>query len=116
VTGGGPGIGAHEDRDALDVEDFIDIYRLNTIAPFQAVRACAPALRASPMGAVVSAASVAGVFGMGSSVAPADSKGALVMMTKNLARGLGPKIRVNAARKRRIFKPIPRAKPIDVDS
>jgi NAD(P)-dependent dehydrogenase (short-subunit alcohol dehydrogenase family) len=52
---------------------------------------------------------------MGSSVAPADSKGALVMMTKNLARGLGPKIRVNAARKRRIFKPKPRAKPIDVD-
>jgi 3-oxoacyl-[acyl-carrier protein] reductase len=51
VTGGGAGIGAHEDRDALDVEDFIDIYRLNTIAPFQAVRACAPALRASPMGA-----------------------------------------------------------------
>ncbi|MEG3173229.1 SDR family NAD(P)-dependent oxidoreductase [Sphingomonas sp. ZB1N12] len=87
MAGGGPGIGGHEDRDALDVEDFIDLYGLNTIAPFQMV----PALRASPMGAVVSVASVAGVFGMGLSVAPADSKGALVMMTKTLARVLAPR-------------------------
>ncbi|MCP8889776.1 SDR family NAD(P)-dependent oxidoreductase [Sphingomonas faeni] len=87
---------AHEDLDALEAEDFLDIYRLNTIAPFQMVRACAPALRASPMGAVVNVASVAGVFGMGSSVAYAASKGALVTMTKSLARVLAPEIRVNA--------------------
>lgn len=87
---------AHEDLDALDAEDFIDIYRLNTVAPFQMVRACAPALRASPFGAVVNVASVAGVFGMGSSVAYAASKGALVTMTKSLARVLAPQIRVNA--------------------
>ena len=87
---------AHEDLDALDAEDFLDIYRLNAIAPFQMVRACALALRASPMGAVVNVASVAGVFGMGSSVAYAASKGALVTMTKSLARVLAPEIRVNA--------------------
>ena len=87
---------AHEDLDALDSEDFVDIYRLNAITPFQMVRACAPALRASPMGAVVNVASVAGVFGMGSSVAYAASKGALVTMTKSLARVLAPEIRVNA--------------------
>lgn len=87
---------AHEDLDALDAEDFIDIYRLNTVAPFQMIRACAPALRASPIGAVVNVASVAGVFGMGSSVAYAASKGALVTMTKSLARVLAPEIRVNA--------------------
>ena len=87
---------AHEDRDALDAEDFIDIDRLNTVAPFQMIRACAPALRASPIGAVVNVASVAGVFGMGSSVAYAASKGALVTMTKSLARVLAPEIRVNA--------------------
>jgi 3-oxoacyl-[acyl-carrier protein] reductase len=63
VAGGGPGIGAHEDHDALDAEDFIDLHRLKTIAPFQMVRACAPALRASPIGAVVKVANVAGVFG-----------------------------------------------------
>ncbi len=35
----------HEDLDALDAEDFVDIYRLNTVAAFQMVRACAAAMR-----------------------------------------------------------------------
>ncbi len=87
---------AHEDLDALEAEDFVHIYRLNTIAPFQMVRACAPHLRQSDMGAVVNVASVAGVFGIGSSVAYAASKGALITMTKSLARVLAPAIRVNA--------------------
>lgn len=86
----------HEDLDALDAADFIDIYRLNTIAPFQMVRACAPAMRAHGIGAVVNVASVAGVFGNGSSVAYAASKGALITMTQSLARALAPAIRVNA--------------------
>ncbi|WP_425229521.1 SDR family NAD(P)-dependent oxidoreductase [Sphingomonas sp.] len=86
----------HEDLDALDAEDFVDIYRLNTVAAFQMIRAAAPLMRASNMGAVVNVASVAGVFGIGSSVAYAASKGALVTMTNSLARVLAPAIRVNA--------------------
>lgn len=86
----------HEDLDALDAEDFVDIYRLNTVAAFQMVRACAPAMREQDASAVVNVASVAGVFGMGSSVAYAASKGALISMTKSLARVLAPHIRVNA--------------------
>ena len=86
----------HEDLDALAGEDFVDIYRLNVIAAFQMIRAAAPLLRESPMGAVVNVASVAGVFGIGSSVAYAASKGALITMTKSLARVLAPAIRVNA--------------------
>lgn len=86
----------HEDLDALDAEDFIDLYRLNTVAAFQMVRACAPAMRDGGMGAVVNVASVAGVFGMGSSVAYAASKGAMIAMTKSLARALAPAVRVNA--------------------
>jgi 3-oxoacyl-[acyl-carrier protein] reductase len=86
----------HEDLEALSAEDFLDIYRLNTVAPFQMIRACTPALRESPFGAVVNVASVAGVFGNGSSVAYAASKGAMVTMTKSLARVLAPAIRVNA--------------------
>lgn len=86
----------HEDLDALEAEDFVDIYRLNTVAAFQMVRACAPAMREQDVSAVVNVASVAGVFGMGSSVAYAASKGALITMTKSLARVLAPQIRVNA--------------------
>jgi len=86
----------HEDLDALEAEDFLDIYRLNTIGPFQMIRACAPAMREGPMSAVVNVASVAGVFGHGSSVAYAASKGALVTMTRSLARALAPAIRINA--------------------
>ena len=86
----------HEDLDALQAEDFVDIYRLNTIAPFQMIRACADAMRRSEMGAVVNVASVAGEYGIGSSVAYAASKGALATMTKSLARVLAPAIRINA--------------------
>jgi 3-oxoacyl-[acyl-carrier protein] reductase len=86
----------HEDLDALDAEDFVGIYRLNVVAAYQMVRACAPALRESGQGAVVNVASVAGVFGVGSSLAYAASKGAMLTMTKSLARVLAPAIRVNA--------------------
>jgi 3-oxoacyl-[acyl-carrier protein] reductase len=86
----------HEDLEALSAEDFVDIYRLNTVAAFQMVRACAPAMREQDASAVVNIASVAGVFGNGSSVAYAASKGALITMTKSLARVLAPAIRVNA--------------------
>lgn len=87
---------AHEDMDALSSDDFVDVYRLNTIAPFQMIRACAPAMREGGIGAVVNVASVAGLFGNGSSVAYAASKGALVTMTRSLARVLAPAIRINA--------------------
>lgn len=86
----------HEDLDALDADDFLDLYRLNTIGPFQMVRACLPALKAGGVGAVVNVASVAGLHGHGSSVAYAASKGALATMTQSLARALAPHVRVNA--------------------
>ena len=86
----------HEDLEALSAADFVEIYQLNVIAAFQMIRACAPALKAGGEGAIVNIASVAGVFGMGSSVAYAASKGALITMTKSLARVLAPAVRVNA--------------------
>lgn len=86
----------HEDLEALSAADFVDIYQLNVIGAFQMVRACQAALSAGDASAVVNVASVAGVFGMGSSVAYAASKGALITMTKSLARVLAPAIRVNA--------------------
>ncbi|MFC3228547.1 SDR family NAD(P)-dependent oxidoreductase [Marinibaculum pumilum] len=84
------------DLDALDAEDFVDIYRVNVVGAYQMVRACAPAMRAAGKGAVVNISSIAGVTGIGSSMAYAASKGALNTMTLSLARSLAPEIRVNA--------------------
>ncbi len=86
----------HEDMAALDADDFLDIYRLNVVAPFQMIRAATPLLREGPASAVVNIASIAGVHGVGSSVAYAASKGALITLTKSLARVLAPAIRLNA--------------------
>ena len=87
---------AHQDLDALNADDFAGIYAVNVIGPFQMIRACAPHLKAHGEGAVVNVSSVAGVLGLGSSVAYAASKGALNTMTLSLARALAPSIRVNA--------------------
>lgn len=86
----------HEDLDALSAQDFADIYAVNVIGPFQMIRAALPALKASGSGAIVNMSSLAGIAGVGSSVAYAASKGALNTMTLSLARALGPEIRVNA--------------------
>ena len=59
-------------------------------------RAAAPHMKATGNAAVVNVSSVAGVYGVGSSIAYAASKGALNIMTVSLARVLGPEIRVNA--------------------
>jgi len=87
---------SHEDMAALTAEDFASIYAVNVIGPFQMIRAAAPALKAGGSGAVVNISSVAGIAGVGSSVAYAASKGALNTMTLSLARALGPEIRINA--------------------
>ena len=85
----------HSDLDGLSADDFLRIYRLNVVGPFQMVRACAAALKAN-RGAVVNVSSVASQLGTGSSLAYAASKSALNAMTYSLARSLGPEVRVNA--------------------
>ena len=85
----------HSDLDGLSAEDFLRIYRLNVVGPFQMVRACSAALKAA-RGAIVNVSSVASQLGTGSSLAYAASKAALNAMTFSLARSLGPEVRVNA--------------------
>ena len=85
----------HPDLDGLSADDFLRIYRVNVVGPFQMVRACAGALRAAK-GAVVNVSSVASQLGTGSSIAYAASKSALNAMTYSFARVLGPEVRVNA--------------------
>ena len=84
-----------KDFEGISAQDFHDIYALNTIAPFQMVRAFAPLLRKAPGASVVNVSSIAGQLGLGSSIGYIASKGALNAMTVALARALGPEIRVN---------------------
>jgi len=91
---------AHDNLDGLSAEDFQRIYAVNTVGPFQMVRAAralleAGAKAAGHASAVVNVSSVAGISGVGSSIAYAASKGALNTMTLSLSRALAPTIRVN---------------------
>lgn len=93
---GGTKFANHAELDELNAEDFLWIYKVNVVGAYQMIRACAPHMREAGKGSVVNVSSIAGVTGIGSSVAYAASKGALNTMTLSLARSLAPKIRVNA--------------------
>jgi 3-oxoacyl-[acyl-carrier protein] reductase len=86
----------HHQLDGLDKDDFFHLYGVNVVGPYQMTRAAEAALRASGNASIVNIASIAGVRGIGSSIAYAASKGALLTMTKSLARVMGPEISVNA--------------------
>lgn len=85
-----------QDLEALSIDDFLRTAAVNTAGPFQIVRACAPALRASGDGAIVIVTSYGALTGTGSSMAYAASKGATNTLVLSLARILAPEIRVNA--------------------
>ena len=85
-----------KDLNALQAQDFHDIYAVNVIGPYQMIRAFEPLLRKHPVSGVVNVSSIASMLGTGSSIAYMASKGALNAMTIGLARALGPAIRVNA--------------------
>ncbi|MEQ8861404.1 MAG: SDR family oxidoreductase [Pseudomonadales bacterium] len=86
---------AHSDLDGLSAEDFQHIYGVNTVGAYQMVRAVAAAMRRGGRGSIVNVASIAGVMGVGSSIAYAASKGAMITLGLSLARVLGPEIRLN---------------------
>ncbi|MGI8926638.1 MAG: SDR family NAD(P)-dependent oxidoreductase [Tepidiformaceae bacterium] len=85
----------HADLDGLNADDFQRIYAVNVVGPFQMTRAVVPHMKAAGRGSIVNVSSIAGVMGVGSSIAYTASKGALNTMTLSLARALGPEIRVN---------------------
>jgi 3-oxoacyl-[acyl-carrier protein] reductase len=82
------------DLDAL-TDDFWDrILRVNLMSAFWMTQALAAELQES-RGAVVNTVSVSAFGGGGSSSAYATSKAALAGLTRELARGLAPTVRVN---------------------
>jgi 3-oxoacyl-[acyl-carrier protein] reductase len=86
----------HADMEALTEDKWDRILAVNLKGPFFVCRAAVPLMRSGGGGAIVNVASVAGLAGSGSSIAYAASKGALITLTKSLARSLAPAIRVNA--------------------
>jgi 3-oxoacyl-[acyl-carrier protein] reductase len=76
-----------------------DLWRVlvntNLVSVFRCTRAARAALTASG-GAVVNTASLSGIDSVGSSIAYAATKAGVINLTKNLARALAPRVRVNA--------------------
>ena len=87
---------SHADLEALSAEDFLRIYSVNVVGPYQMTRAVAPQMKTQGRGAIVNVSSIGAITGSGSSIAYAASKAALNTMTLSLARSLAPEIRVNA--------------------
>ena len=71
------------------------VLQTNLLGVFRCSKAAVPALKET-RGAIVSVASIAGISSPGSSLAYGATKAAVVNLTRSLARGLGPEIRVNA--------------------
>jgi 3-oxoacyl-[acyl-carrier protein] reductase len=87
---------AHDNLDGLEPGDWEKILNVNLLGPFLCARAARSLLEADDGGEIVMTSSVAGLVGMGSSIAYCASKAGLNNLTVTLARALAPKIRVNA--------------------
>jgi 3-oxoacyl-[acyl-carrier protein] reductase len=83
------------DLASLTDERWDIILNLNLVAPFRCSRAAAASLKAT-RGAIVNTASAAAFGVCGSSAIYAASKAGLVNLTRHLAVGLSPEVRVNA--------------------
>lgn len=85
-----------EDLDGLTDELWERVMAVNVMGTFYCARAAVPLLKHSGPGCIINTASISGLSGVGSSIPYAASKGAVITLTKSLARSLAPDIRVNA--------------------
>lgn len=80
------GIGFEE----VEIDTFDRVMRVNVRGTWLMTRAAAPMLRASGSGRVVNVASDTALWGAPNLIAYVASKGAVISMTRSLARELGP--------------------------
>lgn len=85
----------HADLEGMKEEYWDDIMAVNVKGLFFCCRAAAEELR-KQKGCIINMASIAGLTGLGSSIAYSASKAANISITKSLARVLAPEVRVNA--------------------
>ena len=83
-----------KDLEGLKTEYWDRILDVNVKGIFYVCRAASPYLKQTN-GSIVNITSIAGLTGVGSSIAYATSKAAAIGLTKSLARALAPEIRVN---------------------
>jgi 3-oxoacyl-[acyl-carrier protein] reductase len=84
-----------EDLDGMLEEYWDRAFGINVKGMFFVSRACAQELIKNN-GCIINITSIAGINGMGSSMAYAASKAAGISVTKSLARSLAPNVRVNS--------------------
>ena len=88
------GLIARKPMSEMDMDHWHDVMNLNLTSAVLAIKAVLPHMSE---GAIVNVASQAGRDGGGpGAIAYATSKGAMMTMTRGLAKELGPKVRVNA--------------------
>lgn len=86
----------HADLEALTDEIWRRTWEVNVLGAWYCVKHAVPHMQRQGGGAIINVTSVAAFHGLGSSIAYCASKAALTVMTRSLARALGPAIRVNA--------------------
>jgi len=84
-----------KELDAITEDLWSSLLKVNLLGVFRCAKAAQPALKAA-RGAVVNTASIAGLGRAGSSLVYSATKAGVVSLTQNLARALGPEVRVNA--------------------
>jgi 3-oxoacyl-[acyl-carrier protein] reductase len=86
---------APDDFETMNEDFWRRLLSVNLVGPFRCTHAAVPYLRAA-RGAVVNIVSSGAFVGGGSSLVYCASKAGLVNLTRELARGLAPEVRVNA--------------------
>lgn len=83
----------HSDLEGMKDEYWDEIFAVNVKGLFFCCRAAVPALKKAN-GVIVNITSIAGLTGLGSSIAYSASKAAAISVTKSLARVCAPEVRV----------------------